>query len=86
MLATGRETRIIAGVTTDACLIFPTIDVALEGFGVQAVLDVSGSPSGLSEELSRQRMHDAGVVLTATNTLVGFPRPSPPASPKLAAG
>jgi hypothetical protein len=27
-------------------------------------------PSDLSEEFSRQRMHDAGVVLTATNTLM----------------
>jgi hypothetical protein len=43
---------------------------ARDGFGVQAVLDASGSPNDLSEEFSRQRMHDAGVVLTATNTLI----------------
>jgi hypothetical protein len=60
----------MAGVTTDVCLIFPAIDAALEGFAVQAVLDASGSPSDLSEEFARQRMHDAGVVLTATNTLM----------------
>ncbi len=70
VLATGRRNLIMAGVTTDVCLIFPTIDAALEGFAVQAVLDASGSPSDLSEELSRQRMHDAGVVLTTTNTLI----------------
>jgi nicotinamidase-related amidase len=70
VLATGRRNLIMAGVTTDVCLIFPAIDAALEGFGVQAVLDASGSPSDLSEEFSRQRMHDAGVVLTATNTLI----------------
>ncbi len=70
VLATGRKNLIMAGVTTDVCLIFPAIDAALEGFGVQAVLDASGSPSDLSEEFSRQRMHDAGVVLTATNTLI----------------
>jgi hypothetical protein len=33
-------------------------------------MDASGSPSDLSEEFSRQRMRDAGVVLTATNTLI----------------
>lgn len=70
VVATGRKNLIMAGVTTDVCLIFPAIDAAREGFGVQAVLDASGSPSDLSEELARQRMHDAGVVLTATNTLM----------------
>ncbi|HFZ0791247.1 TPA: isochorismatase family protein [Klebsiella pneumoniae] len=70
VLATGRKHLIMAGVTTDVCLIFPAIDAALEGFSVQAVMDASGSPSDLSEEFSRQRMHDAGVVLTATNTLI----------------
>ena len=33
-------------------------------------MDASGSPFHLSEELARQRMHDAGVVLTATITLI----------------
>jgi len=70
VLATGRKNLIMAGVTTDVCLIFPAIDAAVEGFNVQAVMDASGSPSLLSEEFSRQRMHDAGVVLTATNTLM----------------
>jgi nicotinamidase-related amidase len=70
VLATGRKQLIMAGVTTDVCLIFPAIDAAREGFAVQAVMDASGSPSDLSEEFSRQRMHDAGVVLTATNTLM----------------
>ncbi|HBR7363121.1 TPA: isochorismatase family protein [Klebsiella pneumoniae] len=70
VLATGRKNLIMAGVTTDVCLIFPAIDAALEGFAVQAVMDASGSPSDLSEEFSRQRMRDAGVVLTATNTLM----------------
>lgn len=70
VLVTGRKQLIMAGVTTDVCLIFPAIDAAREGFAVQAVMDASGSPSDLSEEFSRQRMHDAGVVLTATNTLM----------------
>ena len=69
VVATGRKNLIMAGVTTDVCLIFPAIDAVLEGFAVQAVMDASGSPSDLSEEFSRQRMRDAGVVLTATNTL-----------------
>lgn len=70
VIAAGKPNLIMAGVTTDVCLIFPAIDAAREGFGVQAVMDASGSPSDMSEEFSRQRMRDAGVVLTATNTLI----------------
>ena len=70
VVATGKKNLIMAGVTTDVCLIFPAIDAAKEGYGVQAVIDASGSPSDLSEDFARRRMQDAGVVLTATNTLI----------------
>lgn len=68
--ATGRKNLIMAGVTTDVCLVFPAIDAVTEGYNVQAVMDASGSPYELSEDMSRRRMQDAGVVLTATNTMI----------------
>ncbi|WP_413577968.1 isochorismatase family protein [Bdellovibrio sp. HCB290] len=68
--ATGKKNLLMAGVTTDVCLIYPSIDAVKDGFNVQAVMDASGSPYELSEELSRKRMADAGVVLTATNTAI----------------
>lgn len=68
--ATRRKNLIMAGVTTDVCLVFPAIDAVGEGYGVQAVMDASGSPFELSEDMSRRRMQDAGVVLTATNTVI----------------
>jgi len=68
--ATGRKNLIMAGVTTDVCLVFPAIDAVGEGYSVQAVMDASGSPFELSEDMSRRRMQDAGVVLTATNTVI----------------
>src|SRR6266851_1524420 len=68
--ATGRKNLIMAGVTTDVCLVFPAIDAVTEGYNVQAVMDASGSPFELSEDMSRRRMQDAGVVLTATNTMI----------------
>lgn len=68
--ATGRKNLIMAGVTTDVCLVFPAIDAVREGYQVQAVMDASGSPYELSEDMSRRRMQDAGVVLTATNTMI----------------
>lgn len=67
---TGRSHLIMAGITTDVCLIYPAISAVQEGYGVQAVMDASGSPFHLSEQLAQQRMHDAGVVLTATITLI----------------
>ncbi|KQT52319.1 MULTISPECIES: isochorismatase family protein [unclassified Aureimonas] len=68
--ATGRKNLIMAGVTTDVCLVFTAIDAVGEGFEVQAVMDASGSPFELSEDMSRRRMENAGVVLTATNTVI----------------
>jgi nicotinamidase-related amidase len=57
--ATGRKNLIMAGVTTDVCLVFPAIDAVTEGYNVQAVMDASGSPFELSEDMSRRRMQDA---------------------------
>lgn len=67
---TGRKHLIMAGVTTDVCLVYPAISAVREGYSVQAVLDASGSPFDLSEEMARRRMEREGVVLTATNTLM----------------
>jgi nicotinamidase-related amidase len=41
---TRRRNLIMAGVTTDVCLVYPAISAAREGYQVQAVLDASGSP------------------------------------------
>lgn len=68
--ATGRKNLIMAGVTTDVCLVFPAIAARQTGYQVQAVMDASGSPYEISEEMSRRRMEREGVVLTATNTMM----------------
>jgi nicotinamidase-related amidase len=61
---------VMAGVTTDICLIFPSISAVNDGYEVQAVLDASGSSFELQEDTARRRMERAGVVLTATNTII----------------
>lgn len=68
--ATGRKNLIMGGVTTDVCLVYPTISAVVDGYAVQAVMDISGSPFELSEEVARDRMQAAGVVLTATNSVI----------------
>ncbi|NJO43946.1 MAG: isochorismatase family protein [Cyanobacteria bacterium RU_5_0] len=68
--ATGHKNLIMAGVTTDVCLVFPAISARQAGYQVQAVMDASGSPYELSEDMSRRRMEYEGVVLTATVTIM----------------
>lgn len=67
---TQRRNLIMAGVTTDVCLYSPAISAVEAGYQVQAVIDASGSPYDYSDELARGRMQQAGVILTATNTLI----------------
>lgn len=60
----------MAGLTTDVCLVFPSIAAVADGYNVQAVMDASGSPFADSEQFARERMQAGGVVLTATNTAI----------------
>jgi nicotinamidase-related amidase len=68
--ATGRKRLVMAGVTTDICLVFPSIDAVDDGYEVQGVLDASGSSFELQEDTARRRMERGGVVLTTTNTII----------------
>ena len=67
---TGRKQLVMGGVTTDICLVFPSMSAVQEGCAVQAVMDASGSSYEMQEEMSRRRMERAGVVLTTTNTII----------------
>jgi nicotinamidase-related amidase len=68
--ATGRKNIIVGGVTTDICLVFPSISAVQEGYNVLAVMDAGGSSYEIQEEMAQRRMMHAGVVLTTTNTIV----------------
>ncbi len=68
--ATGRTQIIMGGVTTDICLVFPSMSAVKDGFEVKAVMDASGSAYEMGEEMARIQMRDAGVTLTTTNTMI----------------
>jgi nicotinamidase-related amidase len=68
--ATGRKNLIMGGVTTDICLVFPSISAVQLGYKVQAIIDASGSSWEIQETITRQRMQSGGVVLTTTNTAI----------------
>jgi nicotinamidase-related amidase len=54
--ATGRKNIIMGGVTTEICLIFPSISAVQEGFNVLAVLDASGSSYEVQENMAPSHM------------------------------
>ena len=67
---TGRTHFIMAGLTTDVCLAPPAISAAAEGFAITAVVDASGSPTLLTDEMAFRRMERGGVELTTTTALL----------------
>ena len=67
---TGRTQFIMAGVTTDVCLAPPAISAVAAGFVVTAVVDASGSPTQLSDEIAFRKMERGGVALTTTTALL----------------
>ncbi|WP_108860834.1 isochorismatase family protein [Ruegeria sp. Alg231-54] len=67
---TGRKHFIMAGITTDVCLAPPAISAADEGFAVTAVVDASGSPTALTDEMAFRKMERGGVDLTTTSALL----------------
>jgi len=68
--ATGRKNLIMAGITTDVCIVYPAITAVEEGYQVQVVVDACGSPTALSDQIALRRMENAGVTLTTTNQLI----------------
>ena len=67
---TGRKNFIMAGVTTDVCLVAPAVSAVKEGSSVKVVLDASGSPTKLADEIAFRQMEQGGVELTTTNALI----------------
>jgi nicotinamidase-related amidase len=59
--ATGRKKLIMAGITTDLCLMYPALAAAAEGYEVYAVIDASGCWSAQIENAAIARLAMAGV-------------------------
>ena len=67
---TGRKQFVMAGVTTEVCLAPPAISAAEEAFEVFAVVDASGSPTALTDDIAFRRMERNGVELTTTSAIL----------------
>lgn len=64
--ATGRRKLVIAGCTTDICLMFPGLSAVSAGYDVYGVIDASGTWSELDREIAVHRLVAAGVVVMNT--------------------
>ena len=57
---TGRKKLVIAGLWTEVCVAFPTLDALREGYEVFVVVDAIGGVSRVAHESAMQRMIRAG--------------------------
>jgi nicotinamidase-related amidase len=72
---TGRRNFIIAALWSEACLVFPALQMLEEGFGIYVVKDASGGTNRTAHELALRRVEQAGgVSLTALQVLLEFQR------------
>ncbi|MYM20568.1 isochorismatase family protein [Brevibacterium sp. 5221] len=56
----GRKKVVIAGLWTEVCLTFPTLDMLAEGYEVYPVADAVGGISAVSHDRAFERMVQAG--------------------------
>jgi nicotinamidase-related amidase len=62
---TGRKKLIIAGLWTEVCVAFPTLDALRAGYQVYVVVDAIGGVSRVAHESAMQRMIQAGAIPTS---------------------
>jgi nicotinamidase-related amidase len=68
--ATDRRKLIIAALWTEACLLFPSLDVMRLGFDVFVPVDAVGGTSLLAHETALRRLEQAGAQLTTIPSLL----------------
>ena len=59
---TGRRKFIMGALWTEVCLVYPALDMLLEGYEIFAVSDVSGGTTVDAHERGMQRLIQAGAV------------------------
>jgi nicotinamidase-related amidase len=59
---TGRKNLVIAGLWTEVCVVFPTLDALRAGYQVYVVADAIGGVSRVAHESAMQRMIQAGAI------------------------
>jgi nicotinamidase-related amidase len=60
--ATGRKKLLLAGLWTEACVLFPTLDLLSEGFEIYIAADACGDLSLEAHNRAMDRMTQAGAI------------------------
>jgi nicotinamidase-related amidase len=68
--ATGRKKVVVAGITTEVCVVFPVLQLLDEGYEVQVVTDASASFTKIGDDAALRRMEQAGAVITSTSQII----------------
>jgi len=68
--ATGRRKLILCALWTEACLLFPSLDVMALGYEVFVPVDAVGGTSSLAHEAALRRVEQAGARLTSIASIL----------------
>ncbi|MDV3778007.1 isochorismatase [Elizabethkingia anophelis] len=68
--AGGRKNVIMAGLTHDVCIVYPSRSMVEDGFDVQVVIDAGGSPTQIADDIAQQTWEKEGIRTTTINQLV----------------
>ena len=69
--ATGRRKLILSGITTDFCLVYPTLSLIAAGYHVLIAVDASGSWTKDINDSALQRLIQAGATPTNVQSIFG---------------
>ena len=73
--ATGRKNIIIAGLWTEVCVTWPTLNMIDQGYNIYIVEDACGATSQLAHDAAMRRSVQAGAVpMTTVATVLEFQR------------
>ena len=68
--ATGRKNLLVAGITTEVCVLFPVLQMVEERYEVQVSADASASWSKYGDDLALRRMENAGAAITTMDQII----------------
>jgi len=72
---TGKNSILIAGLWTEACVLFPALSMTADGYKVYVVADACGGATKEAHDMALQRMVQAGVIpVTAQQVCLEFQR------------
>ena len=68
--ATGHKNLLVAGITTEVCVLFPVLQMLEEDYEVQVSADASASWSNYGDNLALRRMENAGAAITTVDQII----------------